>query len=117
MVSRGELSLGQAKVLLAISDGLQQEALAKKAQAESLSVRALEKLIAKARKPVVTPDLDDNSTLRAKMAANLGEELQKLVGSKVVLDYADGKGKIAIHFYSDQELNQIADRLREAWPN
>ena len=49
------------------------------------------------------------------LAKDLGEELQKLIGSKVILDYDQGKGKIAIQFYSDEELNQIADRLRSAW--
>jgi ParB family chromosome partitioning protein len=117
MVSKGELSLGQAKVLLSVADGKMQEALAKRAHAEVLSVRALEKLVARAKEgsaPVVSPANED---LRTKMAKNLGEELQKLIGSKVILDYSEGKGKIAIHFYSDQELNQIADKLRSAWPS
>ena len=47
MVSKNELSLGQAKVLLSITDGKRQQALAEKAHKETLSVRALEKLLAK----------------------------------------------------------------------
>lgn len=54
-------------------------------------------------------------TLRA--AEQLGEELQKLIGSKVTLDYDNGKGRIVIHFYSDDELNQVADTLRDSWRN
>ncbi len=115
MVSRGELSLGQAKVLLAIGDPKLQEELAKKALKNALSVRALEKLVLKAKIAPAEAILDDNQDARTKAAGNLGEELQKLVGSKVILDYSEGKGKIAIHFYSDLELNQIADKLRSAW--
>lgn len=117
MVSRGELSMGQAKVLLSLPDGKAQERLAEKAKGETLSVRALEKLVAKIKagdSSAADKTVDDP---RTKAAQSLGEELQKLIGSKVHLDYDKGKGKIVIHFYSDQELNQIADTLRDSWRN
>jgi ParB family chromosome partitioning protein len=112
MLSRGELSMGQAKVLLSITDGKLQEKLAEKAKGESLSVRALEKLVAKTKEDHGKPEKED---LPGKAARALQEELQKLLGSKVQLDYNNGKGKIVINFYSDQELNQIADTLRDSW--
>lgn len=114
MLSRGELSMGQAKVLLSITDGKLQEKLAEKAKGESLSVRALEKLVSKAKEGSGNekPSTED---LPTKAARALQEELQKLLGSKVQLDYNNGKGKIVINFYSDQELNQIADTLRDSW--
>jgi ParB family chromosome partitioning protein len=117
LVSSNQLSLGQAKVLLSISDGKLQESLARKSSEEKLSVRALEKLVAKSRLSVHLTPSDDggDEQLRASMAKHLGEELQKLLGSKVILDYAQGKGRIQIQFYSDAELNQIADRLRGTW--
>ena len=115
MVSRGELSLGQAKVLLSIPDAKLQQALANKAKNETMSVRALEKLAAKAKS---SDRLDDGpEDERTKAARHLGEELQKLIGSKVILDYSSGKGQISIRFYSDAELNQIVDTLRDAWRN
>lgn len=112
MVSRGEINLGQAKVLLGISDPEQQTKLAGRAKDESLSVRALEKLISKSKH-----SSSSSKTMgpREKAAAELGEELQKLIGSKVSLDYDGGKGRITIHYYSDDELNQIADTLRDSW--
>lgn len=114
MVSKGEISLGQAKVLLGVTDGTIQAQLAAKARSEALSVRALEKLVARAK---LAKDDSTSKKLdaRAKAAADLGEELQKLIGSKVALDYDNGKGKIVIHFYSDDELNQVADTLRDSW--
>lgn len=113
MVSKGEISLGQAKVLLGLSDFDLQSKLAHRAKDESLSVRALEKLIAKSK----DSSSSNSKTMgpREKAAADLGEELQKLIGSKVSLDYDDGKGRITIQFYSDEELNQIADTLRDSW--
>lgn len=114
MVSRGQLSLGQAKVLLSVADQKTQESLAQKALKETLSVRVLEKLASKANRPQLE-DLVESTDLRQISAKNLQEELQKLLGSKVNLDYSNGKGKISIHFYSDQELNQVAERLRKSW--
>ncbi len=115
MVSRLELSLGQAKVLMSLPDLKMQESLARRAVKESLSVRALEKLVSDALVPASASSTDPQSSVRQKLAQNLGEELQKLLGSKVNMDYSDGKGKISIHFYSDQELNQVAERLRKSW--
>jgi len=113
MVSKGELSLGLAKVLLSIGNPKDQELMAQRAHKEALSVRALEKLVSRANEAGKTPSPQDD--LRHKLAKSLEEDLQKLLGSKVNLDYADGKGKISIHFYSDQELNQVAEKLRRSW--
>lgn len=113
MVSEGELSLGQAKVLLSVTDPSLQRDLALKTKKESLSVRALEKLVVKPRES--NQAISEPESLRKKLAQNVQEEMQKLLGSKVGIDYAQGKGKISIHFYSDDELNQIVERLRTAW--
>ena len=43
------------------------------------------------------------------------EELQKTVGTKIGIDYSKGKGKITIHYYSDEELNSSVDKIRKAW--
>lgn len=115
MVSKGELSLGQAKVLLGVADAEAQIDLANQCKDQALSVRALEKLIAKAKKPSSGAKVaEDARTLAAK---NVTEELQKLLGSKVEMDYDQGKGKVIIHFYSDEELNQLVDTLRDSWRN
>jgi hypothetical protein len=45
----------------------------------------------------------------------LSQELQRVVGTKVAIDYLKGKGKIAIHFYSDEQLNAIVDKVKDAW--
>lgn len=115
MLSRGEISLGQAKVLLGVSESRLQDSLANKAKNGNLSVRALEKLVAKAR--TSGAEGAEKEDQRAQAARTLGEELQKLLGSKVNLEYHDGKGRVVIHFYSDLELNQIADTLRDSWRN
>ena len=115
MVSAGEISLGQAKVLLSVGEPKMMTRIAERARAEGMSVRALEKLIAKTKRGEPLPTAQEDA--RTKAALALREELQRLLGSKVQLDYEDGKGKITVHFYSDSELNQLADTLRDAWRN
>ncbi|MGE4133222.1 MAG: ParB/RepB/Spo0J family partition protein [Bdellovibrionales bacterium] len=114
MITQGTLSLGQAKVLLSVPDNAMQLKLANRAHQEQLTVRALEKLVQQS-KDGKTVTASPTPTDREREAAQVREELQRLIGSKVGLDYTGGKGKITIHFYSDGELNQIVDTLRDSW--
>ena len=80
-----------------------------------MSVRAAEKYLAKANKKASTQveettDLDNTRTL---LIRNLSEELQKVMGTKVTIDYNKGKGHISIAYYSDEEFNYLVDQLRE----
>lgn len=116
-VLEGKISLGQAKVLLSINDYKLQKALAQKVMQLHLSVRATEKLVAQAQQKNVTveSDLDEAARLAQQAARSVREELQKIMGTKVSIDYSAGKGKLEIHFYSDEELNQLIARFRKSW--
>lgn len=110
MVLSEELSQGQAKVLLALEDQKAQRELALRVKSENLSVRALEKLVARVKKPQVHKE---ESSPKSAHLAPLKEELQKILGSRVDIEYREGKGRLKLYFYSDDQLNHIVDRLRE----
>jgi ParB family chromosome partitioning protein len=115
-VTYGKITMGHAKVLLAIQDPDLQENLCERIINKKLSVRDLEKEVAQALKPKAQPassglDLD----VSKKFMAGLSEELQKIVGTRTSIDYDKGKGKIQIHFFSDEQLNSIVERLRGSW--
>lgn len=114
MVKKSEISQGHAKVLLSVTEPVKQLDLANKVRAEKISVRQLEKMAAekKAAKAETTKSVDNNVTDR--LIAGLADELQKMMGTKVSIDYNNSKGKIAIHFYSDDELTQIVEKLKES---
>jgi ParB family chromosome partitioning protein len=86
LVRGGALSYGHARALVAVEDPLHQEALAKKAAAEGLSVRELEELVkqppaeppagAKADKPVRKPD---------PQIRELQDEFAETLGVKVAI--------------------------------
>lgn len=115
MISDNELSVGHAKVLLSLPEPKKQIEFAKKVMKEKIAVRKLEKMVqavVKGREePETEVSFDSNVTQR--LIVGLGEELQKMLGTKVNIDYSNSKGKISIHFYSDDELTQIVDRLKE----
>jgi ParB family chromosome partitioning protein len=113
LVIHGELSVGHAKVLLSLQDPKAQIELAKRVVKEKLPVRKLEKLIAAAsdENEMKSPSAAIPNTMNQLVLA-LSDELQKMLGTKVQIDYADGKGKIKISFYSNEELNNIVDGLK-----
>ncbi|MBX2988122.1 MAG: ParB/RepB/Spo0J family partition protein [Bdellovibrionaceae bacterium] len=114
LVATGQLSVGHAKVLLSLPDPKRQSELAKKVISEKLAVRKLEKLVSAA----LTGPEDEDDALGSKtntmnqLISALGDELQKMFGTKVQIDYENGRGKINIAFYSNEELNQIVDKLK-----
>lgn len=117
MISGNELSVGHAKVLLSLQDPKKQLEFAKKVVNEKIAVRKLEKMVqavVKGNDEVEeAPTFDSNVTQR--LISGLSDELQKMLGTKVNIDYANSKGKITIHFYSDDELTNMVDRLKEGW--
>lgn len=118
MVSLNEIGFGHAKVLLGIQDANEQIKLADRIKKENMSVRVLEQIVNRmkggAGTKVETKEPESASDMHIR---HLQEEIQKIVGSKVSIDYNDGKGKMAIHFYSSDELNELVERIREAWLN
>jgi ParB family transcriptional regulator, chromosome partitioning protein len=114
MVQTGQISQGHAKVLLSLVDQDQQKELAKAVTSESLSVRKLEELVQKkltqknsSENPIATENGVTN-----RLIAGLNDEVQKLLGTKVNIDYKFGKGKMSIYFYSDDELTSIVEKVR-----
>lgn len=115
MISVNELSVGHAKVLLSLPDPKKQIDFAKKVVNEKIAVRKLEKMVqavVKGHEEVAEPTTL-NSDVAQRLISGLSDELQKMLGTKVTIDYSNSKGKISIHFYSDDELNNLVDRLKE----
>ena len=107
MVQEGKLSMGHAKVLLGVSDARKRSQLAKRVLQEDLSVRQLEDIL---KKPKSVP----RGTLRIKSPelVDLEDSLQRILGTKVSMTYRKGVGKIAIEYYSDEELERLLEMLR-----
>ena len=116
MVQKGQISQGHAKVLLALPEMSQQRELAKVVTDGGLSVRKLEELVQKKVTPKKAADKlsESGDSVTKRLISGLADEMQKLLGTRVNIDYANAKGKMSIYFYSDDELTQIIEKLRGA---
>jgi ParB family chromosome partitioning protein len=113
MIIKNELSAGHAKVLLSVQDPSIQLSLAKSVVKQKLSVRKLESLVQSATLENKNNQMNGAAQVKkAKMVAALSEELQKVLGTKVSIDYSDSKGKVNIYFYSDEELSSIIEKVK-----
>ncbi len=107
LVVEGVLSRGHAKVLLSVEDTSERQHLAERIIREDLSVRHLEKIIKSTPRVPRRTMVNEDPEVQV-----LQEELQRVLGTKVRLDYRKGKGKIEIEYYSDEELERILEFMR-----
>jgi ParB family chromosome partitioning protein len=103
-VSRGTISVGQAKALLSVDEETEKIALAQRIIKEGITVRELEHMTRKHNVPRGTlPKASDPHV------EEMEEKLRERLGTKVKVDYRKGKGVIKIVFYSDDELERILE--------
>lgn len=108
-ISQEKISEGHAKVLAGIETPEEQLKFFKKIVEEELNVRETEKVV-KESKPVSArtgklPPLPDAEVLAQE------EELRKKLGTKVKIEKKDGKGKIIVEFYSEEELRELINKF------
>lgn len=105
-----KISVGHAKLLMGVTDPKQARNLALQVENLGLSVRALEMMLKKGTKVPEMP-LDAKGRHLESLVKSLQEKIQKSLGTKATIDYDKGKGKLSVYFYSDEELNALADKL------
>lgn len=120
MVSKKQISTGHAKAILSIGDKEKQKQIAKKVIEKGYSVRALENEIKFMTKGAAGTAANlksashglANEDIAQKLASELADQLQKTLGTKVEIDYKVGKGSVNIHFYTDEQLTHIYEKLK-----
>lgn len=114
MIADKQLSVGHAKVILSVEGKTDQMRLAKAVVAKNLSVRALEQMVKSGEhKDEKSAEKITELDMPTKLAQELAQQVQKVVGTKTTINYKKGKGELVIHFYSDEQLNSIYERLTE----
>lgn len=110
MIVDDMITTGHARALLAIDDEEQQYTIANKIFDEKLSVRETEKLVKTLKNP--KRDKKIEKTTHTFIYDNIEEKIKNIIGTKVsVSPKADGKGKIEIEYYSENELERIFDLM------
>lgn len=115
MLTKKQISVGHAKVIMSLTDRLKQIELSNKIIEKGMSVRSLELEIKGHTKNNKSPEADGvlNMDLAEKLALDLADQLQKIMGTKVQINYKSGKGNVQVFFYSDDQLTQIYEKLKE----
>jgi ParB family chromosome partitioning protein len=103
LISEDKLSAGHGRALLAVPQDSEKSALARKAVAQEMSVRDLEK--------IVYADKNNKRVNRARQRSpqitSIEEDLKRKLGTKVFLTQRRKGGRITIEYYSNDELERL----------
>jgi ParB family chromosome partitioning protein len=107
-LSAGEISEGHARALLPLPNAQAQIAAFNTLLRKGLSVRQTEELV---RSMLGQKDARPARPARQAESDALAARMREALGTKVTLRRGRKGGTITIHFYSDEELNAIAEAI------
>ena len=108
----GALSMGHARALLALEDPEMQKAAADQIIQRGFSVRETEALVKRLMSPAQREKKAQKDPQREIVFRHLEEQMKKKTGTKVSIHQKNGqKGRIEIEYYSDEDLDRIADLI------
>lgn len=117
MLEGGQLSAGHGKVLLSVEIDAEKELLAQRIVREGLSVRALEKIVERLKKPAKKPRAE-KTDLPIDYVRHLSEKLHQHFGTAVHINstktLSNGKkvkGSIQIDYYNNDDLTRVLEIL------
>jgi ParB family chromosome partitioning protein len=110
-VSRGTLSMGQARPLLGLEDGDLQLEAAESIIAEELSARDAEELVRRLLATPRTKIARKQPEKREFFLAEAEERLKMVLGTQVRIKPGKLKSKIEIEFYSAEDLERLIETL------
>lgn len=109
MIRDGSLAPGSARALVPVEDKKLQYKLALKIATEGLSSRKAETLVKRAL--AEKPPADTKKQL-SPFIENFRVDIQRVLGTEVKIKDNDGKGKIEIVYYSQDDLTRIFETIK-----
>lgn len=107
LIEAEQLSLGHAKVILGLSDPVEQSRVAQAVVAKNLSVRETEHIL----ESTVLPRKRRSKDVRSTPFSDVESRLQKRLGTKVTIINGRRGGKVIIHYFSPSELDGILENI------
>lgn len=108
LLKSGFINTGHAKVILSLPTAELQQQAGQMIADNQLNVRQAEALCKKLAKPAREAK---EPPLRETFPVEVEESLKQVLGSEVNVAYHGGKGKLTVHFYSDEQLRAFANLL------
>ena len=112
-ITDGSLSMGHARAILGAEAISQQLAAWRAVVGKGLSVRQTETLIRRLKSEKKKPRVSRNRTEEIYLSG-LADELSRQFGTKIMIKKMGQKGKVEIEFYSNDDLDQLINRLKKA---
>lgn len=109
-VSRGTISMGHARSLVALSSPAEQLVLAKKIEREGMSVRKLEKLVQNIKAPPL-PKPEDTSQVSSSVVKDWEERLRRRFETKVKIRMGRNRGAIIVEFYNLDDFDRVVGKM------
>ncbi len=110
-VSRGTISMGHARALLSLKDNNLMQSIVDKIKTDGLSVREVELLVQKSENvPRETKQKDKRVHPQIKAYE---DNLRELLGTPVKIKDKNGKGKIEIDYFNEDDLSRILQLISE----
>ncbi len=107
-LAEGQVTEGHARALLALPNPQSQGSALTTVMNKGLSVRQTEEYVRKLQGQREAKPATRNTTRHAEADA-LANKFRAVLGTKVTLKRGRKGGQIIIHYYSDEELNAVAD--------
>ncbi|MED4600591.1 ParB/RepB/Spo0J family partition protein [Paenibacillus validus] len=111
-VSRGTLSMGHAKAIVALKDKKLIKALADTAIKEQWSVRELEEEVKKLEEKADTKKAKQKPKRKDPYIDQVEENLREMYRTTVKIRHSNNKGKIELLYYSNDDLNRLLELLQ-----
>jgi ParB family transcriptional regulator, chromosome partitioning protein len=109
-LTQGLLSVGHAKVLLALKEPEEQRAVAETILRRSATVRATERLVAR-QLGGTRPRRRRQTVTTSAMTDDLQNRLQEHLGTRVTLHHGEKRGRIEIEYYGNDDLQRVLSAL------
>lgn len=111
LIKEGKLTEGHAKVIMSLKDPSEQLAAANAVINKRLSVRETEQLVKAKLNPPRTI-IKPNRQL-VEYLSDLEDNISKTMGTRVKIHHKNGKGKIEIDYYSNDEFERIVEYFKK----
>ncbi|MBD3271746.1 MAG: ParB/RepB/Spo0J family partition protein [Elusimicrobia bacterium] len=115
-IREGALSPGHARNLVGIEDPLKQKELARRIIKEKLTTRDVEEIVQNWKTARSAPSHKKKHT-KSPEVIEIENQLQHILGTKIMIKYRNNKGWINIAFYSLDHFDSIVSTLKSKFKN
>lgn len=109
-IESGTLTMGHTKILIGLGDDQLLQQIVELIISENLNVRETEKLVRNLQQSPIKK-LPTPAQQIAPDVVHFQDRLSQLMGTKTLVKYQNGRGKIEIKFTSDDDFNRILEAL------